>query len=80
MRGREMKADRIGVDTAMIGNMVILRNIVDRWEIFKGKYYEVSNNVLESLSLEILHMVEKILWLKLWCSGGRERLIWVRER
>jgi hypothetical protein len=49
MRGREMKADRIGVDTVMIGNMVILRNIVDRWEIFKGKYYEGGNNVLESL-------------------------------
>jgi hypothetical protein len=49
MRGREMMADRIGVDTAMIGNMVILRNIVDRWEIFKGKFYEIGNNVLESL-------------------------------
>ncbi len=48
LRGREMMADRIGVDTAMIGNNVILRNIVDRWEFFKRKFYEIGNNVLES--------------------------------
>jgi hypothetical protein len=49
MGGHDLQADRIGVNTIKVENMVILSNILARWETFKCKYYGIGNNVLDSL-------------------------------
>ncbi len=46
--GRQVEADRIGLNGLGERNWVVLRHVMDKWNSFKRYFYEVGTNALEA--------------------------------